>query len=78
MGKVKMEFLSDIDAEISVWICTEKSSIAIVRYDGKVIKSIRITHNDYITLSNLIDDENLSSPMIDEILDKYYNCLLNL
>ena len=78
MGKVKMEFLSDITAEISVWICTEKSSIAIVRYDGKVIKSIRITHNDYITLSNLIDDENLSSPMIDEILDKYYNCLLNL
>lgn len=70
MGKVKMKFLSDIDAEISVWICTEKSSIAIVRYDGKVIKSIRIT-NDYITLSNLIDDENLSSPMIDEILDKY-------
>lgn len=71
MGKVKMEFLSDIDAEISAWICTEKSSIEIVRYDGKVIKSIRITHNDYITLSNLIDDENLSSPMIDEILDKY-------
>lgn len=71
MGKVKMEFLSDITAEISAWICTEKSSIAIVRYDGKVIKSIRITHNDYITLSNLIDDENLSSPMIDEILDKY-------
>lgn len=66
-----MEFLSDIDAEISVWICTEKLSVAIVRYDGKVIKSIRITHNDYITLSNLIDDENLSSPMIDEILDKY-------
>lgn len=66
-----MEFLSDITAEISVWICTEKISVAIVRYDGKVIKSIRITHNDYITLSNLIDDENLSSPMIDEILDKY-------
>ena len=78
MGKVKMKFLSDITAEISVWICTEKTSVAIVRYDGKVIKSIRITHNDYITLSNLIDDENLSSPMIDEILDKYYNCLLNL
>ena len=71
MGKVKMEFLSDITAEISAWICTEKTSVAIVRYDGKVIKSIRITHNDYITLSNLIDDENLSSPMIDEILDKY-------
>ena len=71
MGKVKMEFLSDITAEISVWICTEKTSVAIVRYDGKVIKSIRITHNDYITLSNLIDDENLSSPMIDEILDNY-------
>ncbi len=71
MGKVKMKFLSDVTAEISVWICTEKTSVAIVRYDGKVIKSIRITHNDYITLSNLIDDENLSSPMIDEILDKY-------
>lgn len=65
-----MRFLSDIDAEMSVYLFEDKLSIAIVKND-KVIKSRKISMIDYALLSLLIDNDDLSSSLIDETLDKY-------
>ncbi len=65
-----MRFLSDLDAELSVYLYEEKLSIAIVKND-KVIKSRKISMIDYALLSLLIDNNDLSSSLIDETLDKY-------
>ena len=65
-----MRFLSDLDAELSVYLYEEKVSIAIVKND-KVIKSRKISIVDYALLSLLIDNNDLSSSLIDETLDKY-------
>ena len=66
----KMRFLSDLDAELSVYLFENKVSIAIVKND-KVIKSRKISIVDYALLSLLIDNNDLSSSLIDETLDKY-------
>ena len=65
-----MRFLSDLDAEMSVYLYEEKVSIAIVKND-KVIKSRKISIVDCALLSILIDNNDLSSSLIDETLDKY-------
>ena len=65
-----MRFLSDLDAELSVYLYEEKISIAIVKND-KVIKSRKISIVDCVLLSILIDNNDLSSSLIDETLDKY-------
>ena len=65
-----MKFLSDLDAEKSVYLYEDKLSIAIVKND-KVIKSRKISIVDYALLSYLIDNNDLSSSLIDETLDKY-------
>ena len=65
-----MRFLSDLDAEMSVYLYEDKLSIAIVKND-KVIKSRKISMIDYALLSLLIDNNDLSSSLIDETLDKY-------
>ena len=65
-----MRFLSDLDAEMSVYLFEDKLSIAIVKND-KVIKSRKISMIDYALLSLLIDNNDLSSSLIDETLDKY-------
>ena len=65
-----MRFLSDLDAELSVYLYEDKVSIAIVKND-KVIKSRKISIVDYALLSLLIDNNDLSSSLIDETLDKY-------
>ena len=65
-----MRFLSDLDAELSVYLYKNKLSIAIVKND-KVIKSRKISMIDYALLSLLIDNNDLSSSLIDETLDKY-------
>ena len=65
-----MRFLSDLDAELSVYLYEEKVSIAIVKND-KVIKSRKISIVDCVLLSILIDNNDLSSSLIDETLDKY-------
>ena len=65
-----MRFLSDLDAELSVYLFEDKVSIAIVKND-KVIKSRKISIIDYALLSLLIDNNDLSSSLIDETLDKY-------
>ena len=65
-----MKFLSDLDAEMSVYLYENKVSIAIVKND-KVIKSRKISIVDYALLSYLIDNNDLSSYLIDETLDKY-------
>ena len=65
-----MRFLSDLDAELSVYLCENKLSIAILKND-KVIKSRKISMIDYALLSLLIDNNDLSSSLIDETLDKY-------
>ena len=65
-----MRFLSDLDAEMSVYLYEDKLSIAILKND-KVIKSRKISMIDYALLSLLIDNNDLSSSLIDETLDKY-------
>ena len=65
-----MKFLSDLDAEKSVYLYEEKISIAIVKND-KVIKLRKISIVDCVLLSILIDNNDLSSSLIDETLDKY-------
>ena len=65
-----MRFLSDLDAEMSVYLYENKVSIAIIKND-KVIKSRKISMIDYALLSLLIDNNDLSSSLIDETLDKY-------
>ena len=65
-----MKFLSDLDAELSVYLYEDKLSIAILKND-KVIKSRKISIIDYALLSLLIDNNDLSSSLIDETLDKY-------
>ena len=65
-----MRFLSDLDAELSVYLYEDKLSIAILKND-KVIKSRKISMIDYALLSLLIDNNDLSSSLIDETLDKY-------
>ena len=65
-----MRFLSDLDAELSVYLYENKVSIAILKND-KVIKSRKISMIDYALLSLLIDNNDLSSSLIDETLDKY-------
>ena len=65
-----MRFLSDLDAETSVYLYEDKVSIAILKND-KVIKSRKISMIDYALLSLLIDNNDLSSSLIDETLDKY-------
>ena len=65
-----MRFLSDLDAEMSVYLYENKVSIAILKND-KVIKSRKISMIDYALLSLLIDNNDLSSSLIDETLDKY-------
>ena len=65
-----MRFLSDLDAELSVYLYEDKSSIAILK-NNKVIKSRKISMIDYALLSYLIDNNDLSSSLIDETLDKY-------
>ena len=65
-----MRFLSDLDAEMSVYLYEDKISIAILKND-KVIKSRKISMIDYALLSLLIDNNDLSSSLIDETLDKY-------
>ena len=65
-----MRFLSDLDAELSVYLYENKLSIAILKND-KVIKSRKISMIDYALLSLLIDNNDLSSSLIDETLDKY-------
>ena len=65
-----MRFLSDLDAELSVYLYENKVSIAIIKND-KVIKSRKISMIDYALLSLLIDNNDLSSSLIDETLDKY-------
>ena len=65
-----MRFLSDLDAELSVYLYEKKLSIAIIKND-KVIKSRKISMIDYALLSLLIDNNDLSSSLIDETLDKY-------
>ena len=65
-----MRFLSDLDAEMSVYLYEDKLSIAILKND-KVIKSRKISMVDYALLSLLIDNNDLSSSLIDETLDKY-------
>ena len=65
-----MRFLSDLDAEMSVYLYEDKLSIAILKND-KVIKSRKISMIDYTLLSLLIDNNDLSSSLIDETLDKY-------
>ena len=65
-----MRFLSDLDAELSVYLYEDKLSIAILKND-KVIKSRKISMIDYALLSSLIDNNDLSSSLIDETLDKY-------
>ena len=65
-----MRFLSDLDADLSVYLYENKVSIAILKND-KVIKSRKISMIDYALLSLLIDNNDLSSSLIDETLDKY-------
>ena len=65
-----MRFLSDLDAETSVYLYEDKLSIAILKND-KVIKSRKISMIDYALLSLLIDNNDLSSSLIDETLDRY-------
>ena len=65
-----MRFLSDLDAELSVYLYEDKLSIAILKND-KVIKSRKISMIDYALFSLLIDNNDLSSSLIDETLDKY-------
>ena len=65
-----MRFLSDLDAELSVYLYEDKLSIAILK-NNKVIKSRKISMIDYALLSLLIDNNDLSSSLIDETLDKY-------
>ena len=65
-----MRFLSDLDAEMSIYLYEDKVSIAILKND-KVIKSRKISIVDYTLLSFLIDNNDLSSYLIDETLDKY-------
>lgn len=70
MIMTNMRFLSDLDAELSVYLYENKLSIAILKND-KVIKSRKISMIDYALLSLLIDNNDLSSSLIDETLDKY-------
>ena len=65
-----MRFLSDLDAELSVYLYEDKLSIAILK-NNKVIKSRKISMIDYALFSLLIDNNDLSSSLIDETLDKY-------